>query len=149
MNSGLLLMSVMGLLFPAVLHFTHTELHFGKSELALSRFSSCVMLVAYGAYLFYQLTSQNSLYMPIAEVGVLYFLRTFFVLNVADPRYRTVCRNWKINSFGHSNRLSRTSLVEFSDSLCDYTSIRVATAYVNLEVEFSSLSYKEITSFCF
>ncbi|XP_055823744.1 vacuolar cation/proton exchanger 3-like [Solanum dulcamara] len=67
MNSGLLLMAVMGLLFPAVLHFTHTELHFGKSELALSRFSSCVMLVAYGAYLFYQLTSQNSLYMPIAE----------------------------------------------------------------------------------
>ncbi|XP_009795738.1 vacuolar cation/proton exchanger 3 [Nicotiana tabacum] len=67
MNSGLLLMAVMGLLFPAVLHFTHTEVHFGKSELALSRFSSCVMLVAYGAYLFYQLTSQNSLYMPIAE----------------------------------------------------------------------------------
>ena len=46
-NSGLLLMAVMGLLFPAVLHFTHTELHKGKSELALSRFSSCVMLVAY------------------------------------------------------------------------------------------------------
>lgn len=67
MNSGLLLMAVMGLLFPAVLHFTHTELHFGKSELALSRFSSCVMLVAYGSYLFYQLTSQNNLYMPIAE----------------------------------------------------------------------------------
>ncbi|KAK6157114.1 hypothetical protein DH2020_011362 [Rehmannia glutinosa] len=44
MNSGLLLMAVMGLLFPAVLHFTHTELHFGKSELALSRFSSCIML---------------------------------------------------------------------------------------------------------
>jgi len=46
-NSGLLLMAVMGLLFPAVLHFTHTELHKEKSELALSRFSSCVMLVAY------------------------------------------------------------------------------------------------------
>ncbi|XP_047271451.1 vacuolar cation/proton exchanger 3 isoform X1 [Capsicum annuum] len=68
MNSGLLLMSVMGLLFPAVLHVTHTELEFGKSELALSRFSSCVMLVAYGAYLYYQLTTQNNnLYMPIAE----------------------------------------------------------------------------------
>lgn len=53
MSSGLLLMAVMGLLFPAVLHFTHTELHFGKSELALSRFSSCVMLIAYGAYLFF------------------------------------------------------------------------------------------------
>ena len=34
-NSGLLLMAVMGLLFPAVLHFTHTELHKEKAELAL------------------------------------------------------------------------------------------------------------------
>ncbi|XP_027062625.2 vacuolar cation/proton exchanger 3-like [Coffea eugenioides] len=67
MNSGLLLMAVMGLLFPAVLHFTRTELHFGKSELALSRFSSCVMLAAYGAYLFFQLTSQKNMYSPINE----------------------------------------------------------------------------------
>ncbi|XP_021273686.1 vacuolar cation/proton exchanger 3-like isoform X1 [Herrania umbratica] len=61
-NSGLLLMSVMGLLFPAVLHSTRTELHFGKSELALSRFSSCVMLFAYAAYLYFQLKSQKKLY---------------------------------------------------------------------------------------
>ncbi|WRX09526.1 Sodium/calcium exchanger membrane region - like 1 [Theobroma cacao] len=61
-NSGLLLMSVMGLLFPAVLHSTRTELHFGKSELALSRFSSCVMLLAYAAYLYFQLKSQKKLY---------------------------------------------------------------------------------------
>ncbi|KAL3528523.1 hypothetical protein ACH5RR_007845 [Cinchona calisaya] len=61
-NSGLLLMAVMGLLFPAVLHFTHTELHSGKSELALSRFSSCIMLVAYASYLFFQLRSHRSLY---------------------------------------------------------------------------------------
>ncbi|KAG5573050.1 hypothetical protein H5410_062816 [Solanum commersonii] len=61
-NSGLLLMAVMGLLFPAVLHFTHTEVHFGKSELALSRFSSCIMLVAYASYLFFQLKSQPNLY---------------------------------------------------------------------------------------
>ncbi|CAI9264742.1 unnamed protein product [Lactuca saligna] len=67
MSSGLLLMAVMGLLFPAVLHFTHTELHFGKSELALSRFSSCVMLIAYGAYLFFQLTTQKNSYSPITE----------------------------------------------------------------------------------
>ncbi|KAH6785400.1 hypothetical protein C2S51_037855 [Perilla frutescens var. frutescens] len=67
MNSGLLLMAVMGLLFPAVLHYTRTELHFGKSELALSRFSSCIMLVAYGAYIFFQLTSQNNLYTSINE----------------------------------------------------------------------------------
>ncbi|KAL0443734.1 UNVERIFIED_CONTAM: Vacuolar cation/proton exchanger 2 [Sesamum latifolium] len=69
MNSGLLLMAVMGLLFPAVLHFTHTEMHFGKSELVLSRFSSCVMLVAYGAYIIFQLTNQKNLYNPINEEG--------------------------------------------------------------------------------
>ncbi|KAI3852144.1 hypothetical protein MKW92_040861 [Papaver armeniacum] len=60
-NSGLLLMSVMGILFPAALHATHTEAHDGKSEL-LSRFSSCVMLIAYGAYLVFQLFSHKRLY---------------------------------------------------------------------------------------
>ncbi|XP_042501988.1 vacuolar cation/proton exchanger 2-like isoform X2 [Macadamia integrifolia] len=64
-NSGLLLMAVMGIMFPAVLHFTHTEVHFGKSELSLSRFSSCIMLVAYASYLFFQLKSQQNLYSPI------------------------------------------------------------------------------------
>ena len=58
----------MGLLFPAVLHFTHTELHFGKSQLALSRFSSCIMLVAYASYLFFQLKSQPNLYSSMSEV---------------------------------------------------------------------------------
>ncbi|KAJ6417553.1 hypothetical protein OIU84_003305 [Salix udensis] len=58
-NSGLLLMAVMGLLFPAVLHFTHTEVHYGKSELALSRFSSCIMLGVYAAYLFFQLNESK------------------------------------------------------------------------------------------
>ncbi|KAK3219151.1 hypothetical protein Dsin_013121 [Dipteronia sinensis] len=66
-NSGLLLMAVMGILFPAVLHFTRTEVHFGKSELSLSRFSSCVMLIAYASYLFFQLKSQPNLYNPIDE----------------------------------------------------------------------------------
>ncbi|KAJ4725420.1 Vacuolar cation/proton exchanger [Melia azedarach] len=66
-NSGLLLMAVMGLLFPAVLHYTHTEVHAGKSELALSRFSSCIMLVAYAAYLFFQLKSQKETYVPLSE----------------------------------------------------------------------------------
>ncbi|EOX93619.1 Vacuolar cation/proton exchanger 5 [Theobroma cacao] len=66
-NSGLLLMSVMGLLFPAVLHSTRTELHFGKSELALSRFSSCVMLLAYAAYLYFQLKSQKKLYAMVKD----------------------------------------------------------------------------------
>ncbi|CAN4085086.1 unnamed protein product [Withania somnifera] len=68
-NSGLLLMAVMGLLFPAVLHFTHTELHFGKSQLALSRFSSCIMLIAYASYLFFQLKSQPNLYSSVSEDG--------------------------------------------------------------------------------
>lgn len=69
MSSGLLLMAVMGLLFPAVLHATRTELHFGKSELALSRFTSCVMLVAYAAFLVFQLKSQSNLYLPVNEVS--------------------------------------------------------------------------------
>ncbi|XVF03555.1 hypothetical protein REPUB_Repub05bG0003700 [Reevesia pubescens] len=68
-NSGLLLMAVMGLLFPAVLHYTHTERHVGKSELALSRFSSCIMLLAYAAYLVFQLKSQKDHYVPINEEG--------------------------------------------------------------------------------
>ncbi|KAG5545885.1 hypothetical protein RHGRI_018142 [Rhododendron griersonianum] len=59
-NTGLLLVAVMGLLFPAVLHFTRTELHFGKSELALSRFSSCVMLVGYVAFICFQLIGQRN-----------------------------------------------------------------------------------------
>ncbi|XP_020587582.1 vacuolar cation/proton exchanger 3-like [Phalaenopsis equestris] len=59
-NSGLLLMAVMAMLLPAVLRFTHTEMHFGKSELGLSRFSSCVMLVAYATYIIFQLRDQNS-----------------------------------------------------------------------------------------
>ncbi|XP_057459997.1 vacuolar cation/proton exchanger 2-like [Actinidia eriantha] len=66
-NSGLLLMAVMGILLPAVLHFTHTEVHSGKSELALSRFSSCIMLVAYASYLFFQLRSQQNLYGSMEE----------------------------------------------------------------------------------
>uniref|UniRef100_A0A453HY73 Sodium/calcium exchanger membrane region domain-containing protein n=1 Tax=Aegilops tauschii subsp. strangulata TaxID=200361 RepID=A0A453HY73_AEGTS len=39
----------------------------GKSEVSLSRFSSCIMLVAYASYLFFQLKSQRSLYSPIGE----------------------------------------------------------------------------------
>ncbi|KAJ6849294.1 vacuolar cation/proton exchanger 3-like isoform X2 [Iris pallida] len=64
-NSGLLLMAVMGLTFPAVLHFTHSEVQYGKSEVSLSRFSSCIMLVAYGSYLVFQLKSHSNLYNPI------------------------------------------------------------------------------------
>ena len=71
-------MAVMGLLFPAVLHYTHTERHAGESELALSRFSSCIMLLAYAAYLVFQLKSQKDLYMPIDEVGIIVII-TFWI----------------------------------------------------------------------
>lgn len=78
-------MAVMGLLFPAVLHATHTELHFGKSELALSRFSSCVMLIAYAAYLYFQLRSQQNLYAPLNQVSITvvsYALYFSFIFNL-------------------------------------------------------------------
>ena len=68
-NSGLLFVAVIGLLFPAVLHYTHTKVYFGKSELALSRFSSCIMLVTYAAYLFFQLKNQRNPNVPLNEVG--------------------------------------------------------------------------------
>ena len=71
-------MAVMCLLFPAVLHYTHSEVHFGKSEMALSRFSSCIMLLAYAAYLFFQLRSQMNQYVPIEEVDFLLFLLFYF-----------------------------------------------------------------------
>ncbi|KAG0497483.1 hypothetical protein HPP92_002174 [Vanilla planifolia] len=66
-NSGLLLMAVMGLTFPAVLHFTHSEVQYGKSEVFLSRFSSCIMLVAYASYLFFSTQSQHNPYSLIEE----------------------------------------------------------------------------------
>uniref|UniRef100_A0A8R7TP20 Sodium/calcium exchanger membrane region domain-containing protein n=1 Tax=Triticum urartu TaxID=4572 RepID=A0A8R7TP20_TRIUA len=69
-NSGLLLMAVMGLMFPAVLHFTKSEIQQGASELALSRFSSCIMLVAYASYLYFQLSARNSSYSQIGSEEV-------------------------------------------------------------------------------
>ncbi|KAK8602725.1 hypothetical protein V6N13_084930 [Hibiscus sabdariffa] len=60
-NSGLLLMAMMGLVFPASLHSTGTELHFGTSELALSRVSSCVLILAYLVSIFFQLRNLNDM----------------------------------------------------------------------------------------
>nr|GEX47892.1 vacuolar cation/proton exchanger 3-like [Tanacetum cinerariifolium] len=71
MNVGLLLMAVMSMLFPTVLNVSHTEFHIGTSVLALSRFSSCIMLVAYGIYIFFQLTNQKQDYALIKEDGTL------------------------------------------------------------------------------
>lgn len=78
-NSGLLLMAVMGLTFPAVLHFTHSEVQYGKSEVSLSRFSSCVMLVAYASYLVFQLKSHKNLYSPADEVNTSINLKTLVI----------------------------------------------------------------------
>ncbi|CAA7042690.1 unnamed protein product [Microthlaspi erraticum] len=61
-SSGMLLIAVMGLLFPTLLRYTHSEIQAGSSVLFLSRLTSCVMLVAYAAYLFFQLKSQLSSY---------------------------------------------------------------------------------------
>ncbi|RCV15141.1 hypothetical protein SEVIR_3G034900v4 [Setaria viridis] len=69
-NSGLLLMAVMGLMFPAVLHFTHSEARQGASEVSLSRFSSCIMLVAYASYLYFQLSGRSNIYSPIGSEEV-------------------------------------------------------------------------------
>ncbi|CAI5960515.1 unnamed protein product, partial [Closterium sp. NIES-65] len=68
-NSGLLLMAVMGLTAPAVLQSTHTELHERDSTLALSRFSSVMMLVAYACYLYFQLKTHSHLYDDEGEDG--------------------------------------------------------------------------------
>ena len=61
-NAGLLLMAVMGLTSPAVLHSTKTELQGELSTLTLSRFSSIIMLLAYAAYIYFQLVSHAHLY---------------------------------------------------------------------------------------
>uniref|UniRef100_A0A0D3BNB4 Vacuolar cation/proton exchanger n=1 Tax=Brassica oleracea var. oleracea TaxID=109376 RepID=A0A0D3BNB4_BRAOL len=44
----------------STLHYTHSEVYAASSELVLSRSTSCIMLVAYAAYLFFQLKSQPS-----------------------------------------------------------------------------------------
>lgn len=62
-------MAVMGMLLPAVLYATHTELRDGTSELFLSRFTSLLMLIAYGAYLYFQLKSHSDLYTDASERG--------------------------------------------------------------------------------
>ncbi|XP_061365858.1 vacuolar cation/proton exchanger 5-like [Gastrolobium bilobum] len=64
---GLLLMAVMGLLLPAVLQATNTELEHEKSELTLSRFTSCIMLLAYASYIVFQVKSQKNLQVPVHE----------------------------------------------------------------------------------
>ncbi|KAL2642157.1 hypothetical protein R1flu_009744 [Riccia fluitans] len=61
---GLLLMTCMGLLFPAVLHATGSEIHESASELTLFRFISRVLVVAYEIFLYFQLRSNKIFYEP-------------------------------------------------------------------------------------
>ena len=67
-NAGLLLMAVMGLSSPAVLHSTKTEMEGEVSTLTLSRFSSLIMLLAYAAYIYFQLVSHSHLYDEVSQV---------------------------------------------------------------------------------
>lgn len=62
MNSALLLLAVISLSVPAVLHTTHTELHGTQSEIALSRFTSCLLLGTYCTFLYFQLITHRDLY---------------------------------------------------------------------------------------
>eukprot|EP01018_Ginkgo_biloba_P033314 Gb_18642 [translate_table: standard] len=61
-NSSLLLMASMCLMLPLVLHRSVSYTDTTVSTLNLSRVSSIIMLVAYGAYLFFQLKTHKQLY---------------------------------------------------------------------------------------
>ena len=75
LNSGMLLIAVMSLLFPTLLHYTHSEVYAASSELVLSRSTSCIMLVAYAAYLFFQLKSQPSFLTEVLCLPTVFFLQ--------------------------------------------------------------------------
>jgi Ca2+:H+ antiporter len=62
MNSALLLLAVISLSVPSILHTTHTEMHGTDSELALSRFTSVILLGVYGTFLYFQLVTHRDLY---------------------------------------------------------------------------------------
>ena len=61
-NSALLLLGTLGLTLPSALHATNTEIHGTESELKLSRFTSCMLLLMYAAYLYFQLVSHTELF---------------------------------------------------------------------------------------
>ena len=58
-NSALLCLGVMGLSLPSTLHATQTELAGTVSELSLSRYSSCLLLLMYIVFLYFQLVSHK------------------------------------------------------------------------------------------
>lgn len=55
MNAGLLLLSCAALCLPAMLHASQTELHGTASELSLSRCAAGLLLIVYGAFLYFQM----------------------------------------------------------------------------------------------
>ncbi|CAI5504530.1 unnamed protein product [Closterium sp. Naga37s-1] len=61
-SPGALMLAMSGLLFPNLLHATGTELHENDSELALSRLAAVLMLVAYFAYIYFQLFTHKDLF---------------------------------------------------------------------------------------
>jgi len=58
-NAALLCLAVGGMSLPAALHATHTELAGTVSELSLSRFSACLLLLMYILFLYFQLVSHK------------------------------------------------------------------------------------------
>jgi Ca2+:H+ antiporter len=61
-NVTLLMLAVLAHALPALLGATHTELRGSASLLALSRFTSFIMLMCYGAFLYFQLVTHRELY---------------------------------------------------------------------------------------
>ena len=61
-NITLLMLAVLAQTLPAILTASHTGLKGSRSGLALSRFTSFVMLSMYGAFLYFQLVSHKEIY---------------------------------------------------------------------------------------
>lgn len=61
-NFGLLMLAVAACALPTTLRMTGTELHGAASVLDLSRFSSCLMLLMYVAFIVFQLVTHVDLY---------------------------------------------------------------------------------------
>ena len=86
-------MAVLGMLLPAVLHSTHTETHDGI--LNLSRFSSCVMLIVYAAFLYFQLKSHRHLFDGIpSEVYIFFHLYFWVILLLKELIYYSCNTFW-------------------------------------------------------
>lgn len=68
-DSKSLLMAIIAILFPSVLHYTRTEEGFSDSNMMLSRFYSCLMLISYIFYISYQIKNGWRVQNPDNEVN--------------------------------------------------------------------------------